>query len=54
MLKTSSIGLNTIQDSYALDCNRKMITVTEIGLEDPKELTMLSIGCNFLHKKREL
>lgn len=42
-----------IQDSYALDCNRKMITVTEIGLEDPKELTMLSIGCNFLHKKRE-
>jgi hypothetical protein len=42
-----------IQDRHALDSNRKIITVTEIGLEDQKEFTMLLIGCNFLHKKRE-
>jgi hypothetical protein len=31
-----------------------MISVTDIGMEDPKELTMLSLGCQHLHKKKEL
>jgi hypothetical protein len=42
-----------IQVRYDLDDSRKMISVIEIGLEDPKELTMLTIGCQHLHKKRE-
>jgi hypothetical protein len=41
----------SIQMSYKLDQSRKVIEVTEIGLEDPKELTMLSLGCQHLHKK---
>jgi hypothetical protein len=35
----------------ALDQNKKMIEVVEIGIEDPRELTMLSLGCPHLHKK---
>lgn len=42
-----------IQTNYSLDANRKMISITEIGMEDPKELTMFSLGCQHLHKKRE-
>jgi hypothetical protein len=42
-----------IQNAYKLDSNRKIISVTEVGLEDPKELTMLSLGCQHLHKKKE-
>lgn len=40
-----------IQPNYGLDSNRKMIQITEIGIEDPKELTMLTLGCPHLHKK---
>ena len=39
-----------IKNTCGLDVNNKMISVLEIGLEDPKELTMLSLGCPFLHK----
>lgn len=42
-----------IQVKYSLDQNRKMISVTEIGMEDPKELTMFSLGCQHLHKQKE-
>ena len=42
-----------IQMSYKLDQSRKIIESTEIGMEDPKELTMLSLGCNYIHKKKE-
>lgn len=34
-----------------LDQNKKIIQVTEIGLEDPREITMLSLGCTHLYKK---
>jgi hypothetical protein len=37
--------------NYRLDEGRKIISVIEIGMEDPKELTMLSLGCQHLHKK---
>jgi len=42
-----------IRDSYGLDNNRKLVTITEIGIEDPKELTMLAVGCRHLHKNKE-
>lgn len=34
-----------------LDPQRRIIEVTEIGVEDPKELTMLSLVCPYLHTK---
>jgi len=40
-----------IQDGFGLDHNRKLKVTTEIGIEDPKELTMLAIGCKNLHKE---
>ncbi len=40
-----------IRDSFGLDNNRKLVGTTEIGIEDPKELTMLAVGCRYLHKK---
>jgi len=41
----------SIQQNYGLDSSRKVQQVTEIGLEDPKELTLLSLGCHYLHIK---
>lgn len=29
--------------------DKKMIEILEIGLEDPKEITMLTLGCPYLH-----
>ena len=42
-----------IRENYGLDSNRKIIPIVEIGIEDPKELTMLSLGCSYLHNKKE-
>ena len=33
-----------------LDSGNKLLEVNEIGVEDPKELTMLSLSCPYLHK----
>ena len=44
----------SIRSNYGLDHARKIIEITEIGLEDSKELTMLSLGCQLIHKKKEL
>jgi len=41
-----------VQDSFDLDSNRKLVPIIEIGIEDPKELTMLVIGCKHLHKEK--
>ena len=38
-----------ISKNLSLDQNKKMIEVLEIGLEDPKEITMLTLGCPYLH-----
>jgi hypothetical protein len=49
-----SYNLNSryaIKKRLTLDQNKKMIEVIEIGIEDPRELTMLSLGCPYLHKK---
>jgi hypothetical protein len=37
-----------VKKSYILDQNKKMVEVVEIGLEDPKELSMFSLGCSHL------
>lgn len=42
-----------IKRSYTLDGNNKLFEVYEIGVEDPKEITMLSLGCPYVHKTRE-
>ena len=33
-----------------LDHDKKMIEILEIGIEDPKEITMLTLGCPYIHK----
>ena len=40
-----------IISKFSLDENKKIIPVTEIGLEDSKEITMLTLGCRILHIK---
>lgn len=35
--------------NLAIDQNKKMVEVLEIGIEDPKEITMLTLGCPYLH-----
>lgn len=42
-----------IISTHSLDENKKVIQSTEIGLEDPKEITLLSLGCTILHKQKK-
>jgi len=39
-----------IRVTHELDKNKKIKEIYEIGLEDAKELTMLSLACPYLHK----
>lgn len=39
-----------IVKSLKLDSNNKLVEVQELGVEDPKELTMLSLSCPYLDK----
>ena len=39
-----------IQKTLALDSNNKTVELLEIGLEDPREVTMLTLGCTHIHK----
>jgi len=39
-----------IKETFVLDANNKMTEALEIGMEDPKEILMLSIGCPYLNK----
>lgn len=41
----------SIKKSLVLDQNKKMVEAIEVGIEDPKEITMLTLGCPYLHKK---
>lgn len=43
----------SIQTIYGLDGKRKLVTITEIGMEDPKEITLLTLGCPILYKEKE-
>lgn len=40
----------TIVKSLKLDSNNKMIEIHELGVEDAKELTILSLSCPYLDK----
>jgi hypothetical protein len=40
----------TIIKSLKIDSNNKMIEIQELGVEDPKELTILSLSCPYLDK----
>ena len=40
-----------IKKTFSLDANKKMVEVIEIGLEDPKEILMLTLGCPYIHRK---
>ena len=42
-----------IKRTLSVDQNNKMINVTEIGIEDPREITMLSLACPYLHINKE-
>ena len=39
-----------IKETLVLDANNKMTEALEIGMEDPKEILMLSLGCPYLNK----
>jgi hypothetical protein len=38
-----------IKKTFGLDSNNKLVESIEIGLEDPKEISMLTLGCPHLH-----
>lgn len=40
-----------IVSKFSLDHNKKIVPVIEIGIEDSKEVTMLTLGCHILHRK---
>lgn len=40
-----------IKINLMLDSNKKIIYGTKIGLEDPNEMLLLTLGCTHLHKK---
>jgi len=51
-----SYNLNSryaIKKKITLDQNKKMTNVIEIGMEDPREITMLTLGCPHLHKNKK-
>ena len=39
-----------IRKTLALDSNNKTVEMLEVGLEDPREVTMLTLGCPHVHK----
>ena len=40
-----------IRKTLSLDSNNKTLEMIEVGLEDPREITMLTLGCPYVHKK---
>ena len=42
-----------IRRGLTLDHNKKMVEAIEVGIEDPKEITMLTLGCPFIHQKEK-
>ncbi len=39
-----------IRKTFVLDSDNKLTEALEIGMEDPIEITMFSIGCPYIHK----
>jgi len=44
-------GRYAIKHKLVIDQSNKLIETLEIGLEDPMELTMFTLGCPYLHEK---
>ena len=42
---------SAIKQGYSLDSDNKLTDVIEIGIEDPKEILMLTLGCPYIHTK---
>jgi hypothetical protein len=40
-----------IKKGHGIDSNKKVVEIVEIGIEDPREITMLTLGCPYVHKK---
>lgn len=40
-----------LKQTLTIDQDKKIISVFKIGVEDPKEITMLSLGCPYLYRK---
>lgn len=40
-----------IKKGLTLDPNNKLVENQEIGIEDPRELTMLTLACPHLHRR---
>lgn len=42
-----------IKKQYTVDQNNKMVEVLEVGLEDPREILMLTLGCPYIHRNKK-
>lgn len=42
-----------IQNRYIVNQNQSLVFIKEIGIEDPKEITMLTLGCPYLHNYKK-
>jgi hypothetical protein len=42
------------KNRFIIDDKNKLVDVLEVGLEDPKEVTLLYLGCPYLHNKKEI
>lgn len=42
----------SIKPTMSITQNNKIVEIYEIGMEDPKEITMLSVGCPYLHQTK--
>lgn len=41
-----------IKRTYIVDQTNKLLEIYEIGIEDPKEITLLTLGCPYIHTTR--
>jgi hypothetical protein len=42
-----------IKKTITVDHNNKMIEMIEVGIEDSREITMLTLGCPYIHKTKK-
>lgn len=42
-----------IQKKFTVDQNNKIVEVCIVATEDPKDITMLTLGCSYIHKTKE-
>lgn len=43
-------GRYAVIKTLSLDNDKKITEVLEIGMEDPSEISMLTLGCSYLHE----